>query len=186
MKDIFLTRLLLSLTIFLSGDLTANDANLEFKIKAGYLYNFTKFITWPEIKSPTFNLCILGNDPFGAAINPIEKKTAFNRTIKIVRLAEEKFLSNSTSAIDCQILYLGNSSNAKILLERIQSYPKQPGTLIVGDSEESIANGEMINFVNRDGKIKLQIDLHSVKQSELKISAKLLEIAELFKDRNHE
>lgn len=186
MKDIFLTRSLLSLTLLFSGSLTANAANLEYKIKAGYIYNFTKFITWPEIKSPTFNLCILGADPFGSAIDPIENKTAFNRSIKIFRLAEEDYLSNSNPEINCHILYLGGLSNTKTLLEKIQAHPKQTGRLIVGDNEEAIANGEMISFINRDGKIKLQIDLQSVKQSELKISAKLLEIAELIKGSRHE
>ena len=74
MKDIFLTRMLIGLAVLFSGCLVADDANLEYKIKAGYLYNFTKFITWPEVNGATFNLCILGADPFGALIDPIQKK----------------------------------------------------------------------------------------------------------------
>lgn len=187
MKDFFLTRsLLLSLMLLFSGNLASNDANLEYKIKAGYLYNFTKFITWPELKSPTFNLCILGVDPFGDVIDPIEKKTAFDRSIKIVRMTEANFLANKNPILNCQILYLGGSTNPKGILEVIHHRLQQSGTLVVGDSESTVEGGKMINFVNRDGKIKLQIDLQSVKQTELKISAKLLEIAELIKDTNHE
>ncbi len=180
MKDALLTRSLLSLTLLFSSNLASSDANLEYKIKAGYLYNFTKFITWPEFKSETFNLCILGNDPFGEVIDPIENKTAFKRAIKIVRLSEESFLSSSTSQIDCHILYLGGVNNTPQIFEKLHTSPQQKDRLIVGDSGEAVANGEMINFINRDGKIKIQIDLQSVNHSNLKISAKLLEIAELF------
>ncbi|MBK8815078.1 MAG: YfiR family protein [Methylococcaceae bacterium] len=186
MKDAFLTRSFLSLMLLFFSNLASSDANLEYKIKAGYLYNFTKFITWPALKSPTFNLCILGSDPFGEVIDPIENKTAFNRAIKIVRLSEESFLSSSASQIDCHILYLGGVNDTPLILEKIRAYPKQADRLIVGDGGEAIANGEMINFINRDGKIKIQIDLQSVKQTDLKISAKLLEIAELFREPSHE
>lgn len=186
MKDFFLTRtLLISLIVLFSSVLPAAEANLEYKIKAGYLYNFTKFITWPELKSPTFNLCIVGADPFGPIIDPIEKKTAFARSIKIIRLPETEYLAFSEAKFDCHILYLGETSNPKTVLEKTR-HPKKTATLIVGEQEELIQNGEMINFVNRDGKIKLQINLQSVKQSELKISAKLLEIAELVSEPYHE
>lgn len=182
MTDNFLTRLLLSLTLLFSGDLIANDSSLEYKIKAGYLYNFTKFITWPDLTSPTFNLCIVGADPFGTIIDPIEQKTAFNRSIKIIRLAENDYFSNTNPGFECHILYLGSSNETKGFLEKLQSHHLKPkGTLIVTDSESAIPNGEMIDFVNRDGKIKLRINLLSVKQSELKISAKLLEVAEIIK-----
>lgn len=171
--------------ILFSSNLPANDANLEYKIKAGYLYNFTKFITWPELTSPTFNLCIVGGDPFGPIIDPIEKKTAFARSIKIIRLPENEYLSISGTKFDCHILYLGETGNPKTVLEKALRF-KKPATLIVGEEEELIPDGEMINFVNRDGKIKLQINLQSVKHSELKISAKLLEIAEVVKESYHD
>jgi len=49
--------------LLLSQSLYAEDASVEYKIKAGYLFNFTKFVTWADDDSETFNLCILGNDP---------------------------------------------------------------------------------------------------------------------------
>ena len=44
----------------------------------------------------------------------------------------------------------------------------------------------MIGFVNRQGKIKLQINLKMLQQSDLKISAKLLEVAELVGGENND
>jgi hypothetical protein len=183
MKDTFLTRTLLCLALLLPDCLSADDENLEFKIKAGYLYNFTKFIAWPKINSATFNLCIMGTDPFGADIDPIEKKSAFARPIKILRLDEADFLSASNLKTDCHILYVSGTNNLNLVFEKIQASPYKHKILVVGESEAFAAEGGMIGFVKRDSKIKLQINLQSVKQTGLKISAKLLEIAELNQGR---
>jgi len=51
----------------------------------------------------------------------------------------------------------------------------------VGESGEFIEQGGMIGFVNKEGKIKLQINLKTINQSGLKVSAKLLEVADVVK-----
>jgi hypothetical protein len=49
----------------------AADAQLEYQVKAVFLLNFTKFIEWPaaafELPVSPVTICILGEDPFGAA-----------------------------------------------------------------------------------------------------------------------
>jgi YfiR/HmsC-like len=179
MKDTFLSRALLCVAVLFSGCLIADEDNLEYKIKAGYLYNFTKFVTWPDLKSTSFNLCLLGNDPFGGIIAPIEKKSAFTLPIKVIRLDEPE---NPNFAKDCHILYVGGTNIQKSFIETIKASRQQMGALIVGEGDAFASNGGMIGFVNRNGKIKLQINLPSVKRTGLKISAKLLEIAEIIKD----
>ncbi len=186
MKAVPLIRALFCLVLIFSASLSADDGNLEYKVKAGYLYNFTKFVTWPEITGATFNLCILGTDPFGAVIDPIEKKSAFDKPIKVIRLNEAIFLSGPDVKIHCRILYISHSSNPKTAFEKLKIGSHATGMLIVGEGDEFVAGGGMIGFVNRDGKIKLQVNLQSVRQTELKISAKLLEIAELVKEGIHD
>jgi hypothetical protein len=135
----------------------------EYKIKAGYLFNFTKFITWSQINSPTFNICLLGDDPFGELINPIEQHTAFNLPIRLFRL-------NATNKdTHCHIVYVGAGANVKSI--------KTSNTLTVGEDSKFINQGGMIAFVAQDDKIKLQINLKLAQQSGLKISAKLLEVS---------
>ena len=179
MKDAFLSRALLCVALLFSGRLIADNGSLEYKIKAGYLYNFTKFVTWPQIKSASFNLCLLGDDPFGVVIAPIEKKSAFALPIKVIRLDE---VGNSNWATECHILYVSDIQKQKPLFEKIKSSPQKMKMLVVGEGEAFAADGGMVGFVNRSGKIKLQINLLSVKQTGLKISAKLLEVAEIIKD----
>ncbi len=60
-KSLFL--LMLCLLIFSSKTAHARSEN---EIKAVYLYNFIKFITWPqEPTTSDINICIYGDSPFG-------------------------------------------------------------------------------------------------------------------------
>lgn len=139
----------------------------EYKIKAGYLYNFTKFITWSDTTGESFNICILGNDPFGETIDPIEQRSAFNLPIKLFRL------TTVTEDQHCHIVYIGAGKSAKSLKSDLKN------TLIVGEDSAFVSQGGMIAFVKKEDKIKLLINLKLLQHSGLKVSAKLLEVSEV-------
>jgi hypothetical protein len=154
--------------------LCADDSSVEYKIKAGYLYNFTKFITWPADNAETFNLCIVGDDPFGELIDPIEQRSVMGRPIKLSRLDG---LGSITKEPHCHILFVSSSIKYSLTIDVDK-------TLVVGESEDFIVQGGIIRFVNKQGKIKLQCNLKRIKQSGLKISAKLLEVCEVVEGDN--
>jgi hypothetical protein len=163
--------------LLFSPAICAENSSVEYKIKAGYLYNFTKFVTWSDVNSETFNVCIWGEDPFGELIDPIEQRSAFGKPIKLFRFDSLKSLEKE---LHCHILYVSSSVKDKVSGQDFDN------TLVVGESEEFIEQGGMIGFVNKQGKIKLQINLKTIKQSGLKVSAKLLEVAELVKGDNND
>ncbi|TRX00722.1 YfiR family protein [Candidatus Methylobacter oryzae] len=171
MKIINLSGVLLGVAVLFSQHAIADD--VEYKVKAGYLYNFTKFIAWPQDKSETFNLCIVGGDPFGGLIDPIEQRSAFGRPIKLFRF------NNLNKEQRCHILFISASSKDNLSLKDIRGDHK---TLTVGETEDFAAQGGMIGFINRQGKIKLQINLKMLQRSDLAISAKLLEVSELVEE----
>ncbi|MBL6986580.1 MAG: YfiR family protein [Methylobacter sp.] len=180
MKIAYLTGVLFGLALLLSQQVIANDADVEYKVKAGYLYNFTKFISWPDDDSETFNICIVGEDPFGNLIDPIERRSAFGRPIKLFRF-------NSLNIdLHCHILFFSASIEENLLNKDILNILDANKSLTVGESKEFATQNGMIGFVNRAGKIKLQINLKTLQQSDLKISAKLLEVAELIDGDSHD
>lgn len=186
MKHLVISGLMFVLA-WISWDCPASgESHTEPKIKAGYLYNFTKFVNWPPITSQSFNLCILGVDPFGTIINSIENKSALNRPIKLVRLSENDILKSISLGLNCHILYVNGLFDPKLMTAIAHSVSKKDATLVVGESEQFVAQGGMIGFVRREGKIKLHINLLSTKQAGLRISAKLLEVAEYIKDSDHD
>ncbi len=143
-------------------------SSIEQKIKVAYIYNFTKFITWPEYPGDSFNFCILGKDRFGSLFNSLESKTAFGMPIKLVRLQK------LAPADHCHILFLGDRLETNII--KLAPYT---GILTVSEKSQFVQHGGIIGFVIRNGKVKLQINMKRAEQAGLVISAKLLEIAEL-------
>src|SRR5918996_5637940 len=50
---------------------SAQDADLEYRVKAAYLFNFTKFIQWPDAavaNGRSFTICVAARNPFGPAL----------------------------------------------------------------------------------------------------------------------
>lgn len=173
MKIINLLSAFFSLALCFSQSVLAENANAEYKIKAGYLYNFTKFITWPEDNSETFNLCIVGDDPFGELINPIEQRTAFGHPIKLFRRP------HFNREQHCHILFISASVKDDALLKEMLLVRDTVKSLTVGENQDFAFQGGMIGFVKRQGRIQLQINQKTLQQNDLKISAKLLEVADL-------
>lgn len=164
----FFSTKMIALAFLLSSHSLLAEATVEYKIKAAYLYNFTKFITWPDSQSETFNLCILGKDPFGALIDSIETREALGLPIKLVRMRRYD------ASKQCHLLFLG-SATRKDTRELIAS----SGILTVSEKHHFAEYGGMIGFIIKGGKVKLQINLAKLKDSGLEISAKLLEIVEI-------
>ena len=55
-----------------------SETSREYTIKAGFIYNFTKFIQWPESVEASINnqglqFCIAGRDRFGGALDGFSK-----------------------------------------------------------------------------------------------------------------
>lgn len=148
------------------------NETLEFKIKAAYLYNFTKFITWPQTSIPTFNICVVGDDPFQDLLDSLESKTVQDKPIRVFRFASAK------QAKDCQIVYLDKTESSLA--------PRAVGSLTVSSQSLFAESGGMIGFALEDDKIKLHINLKAMKQGGLSISAKLIEVATLVEETEHD
>ncbi|WP_305909374.1 YfiR family protein [Methylomarinum sp. Ch1-1] len=152
----------------------AKQPALEYKVKAAYLYNFTKFISWPDKQSETFNLCILGEDPFGPLLKPLEQRSAMDKPIHLIRL------DTLDQARQCHMLYIGDETRVRSAeLAASSAVNSLHGVLTVSSQPSFAKSGGMIGFVIKEGRVRLQVNLAALKKNGLKISAKLMEVAEL-------
>jgi len=84
-----LSPLLLLCGLCLSFSLSADEpaASNEYRVKAGFLYNFTKFVEWPAeagVQASTdLQVCIYGVDPFGAFLTPVDGRQVKGRRLAI-------------------------------------------------------------------------------------------------------
>jgi YfiR/HmsC-like len=150
---------------------SAEQQSLEYKVKAAFLLNFTKFIEWPASEAShsgsPFNICILGSDPFGLALDQIvQGETVDGRKLVVERIQREGLKS-------CQILYLGKSEKdvREILSVRVQ------GLLTVGEGESFIRDGGMIAFVIENRRVRFYVNLGAARSAALQLSSKLLSVA---------
>ena len=162
----------IALLICLSSGIARSEENLENKIKTAYLYNFTKFITWPKTDNATFNICLLGEDPFQSLLDSLESKMAADKPIKVFRYTEIKQIKN------CQILYFSHpDAHLGIFLANTLVVGSLKSSLTVSSQPFFAEQGGMIGFVLEQEKVRLHINLKALKKSGLEISAKLIEVS---------
>lgn len=170
--------------VLLSGLITAAvqaEESLEYKIKAAYLYNFTKFITWPPIQNDSFNICLIGNDPFRGLLDNLETKTAQDKPIRVYRY------DNVKQATQCQIIYFDTlNSHQSVAVTNALLVGNLSEKLTVGSQPFFVESGGMIGFALEEEKVKLHINLKALKQSGLAISAKLIEVSTVVGEDEHE
>lgn len=152
------------------------EPQAEYKVKAVFLYNFSHFVQWPpqSFATPDAPLVIgvLGENPFGDYLKATVKNEQFqNRTYQIRNYQSVDELS------DAQILFVSKSEEVK--MEKILTGLANHKILTVSDSEDFAVKGGMIQFVKKDNRIKLMINLEAAQQAGVEISPKLLSLAEI-------
>src|SRR6185295_5880226 len=141
----------------------------EYRLKAGFLYNFAMFTEWPAEVGPALNLCIVGNDSFGVEIDALHGKVAGGRTIAVQRNAAGQSLDN------CQIVFIAASAISTLppLLERVRGRP----VLTVADSPGAARRGVALNMTIAQSKVGFEANLHAARGARLNLSSKLLRLA---------
>jgi hypothetical protein len=78
---------------------------------------------------------------------------------------------------DCQILFIGSSEKER--LTEILEAVKNSAVLTVGETDRFLLQEGMINFTKKENKIRLEINLVPAQRVNLKLSSKLLTVADV-------
>jgi hypothetical protein len=146
----------------------------EYQVKATYLYNFARFVEWPATaaatKSDSFAICVLGQDPFGPALDAIVAgETIDGKPVLAKRISKPK------DAVSCRVLYISSSEISR-LREDLAPLDKA-GVLTVSDIPQFSQRGGMIEFVLDGNKIRFEVNLASAEGAGLSLSSELLKVA---------
>jgi len=154
----------------------------EYKIKAAFLYNFIKFVDWPDEKptnEKTITIGIIGKNPFGKAFESVKDKQVKDKKVIIKQfqsLEESKLSNNQIEALRrCHVLFVCHSEKQQI--RKIISTVKDHSVLTIADMPDFLESGGMIYFLKEDEKIRFEINNTAAKQERLKIRSKLLRLA---------
>src|SRR2546430_7019656 len=177
--------LIVALSVSLSGTPEAfaqapdSRDSSEYLIKAGFIYNFAKFVEWPtaafsQPDSPIV-IGVLGTDPFGNVLDRIvEDKKIGPRGFVVKRLKWGKDLKDLR---DCKILFVSASERAHID-EIVQSVKGLP-ILTVGETPGFAERGGMIRFTLEDNRVRFEVNVDAAHDADLNISSRLLTLAKI-------
>ena len=144
----------------------------EYEVKAAYLYNFGSFVEWPTKvgKGDSFAVCVLGKDPFGAALDA----TVAGEVIGDAHVVAKR-LSTIQDLEHCRILFISSSEESQ-LREILAALDKQ-AVLTVSDLPQFIRRGGMVQFVLDGNRVRFEVNVTSAERSGLTLSSQLLKLA---------
>lgn len=152
----------------------------ELQIKAVFLYKFGSYVEWPARAFPREDSALAigvmsADDLAEELVRVVEGRTVGGRPVTVKRVQPGDPLAG------LHILFIGIAGHSR--LGEVLSAAKGRPILIVTDSEGAVEKGSMINFVLVGGKVRFDVAPGSAGQGNLRISARLLEVARKVVDR---
>lgn len=157
-----------SANVVLPGD--GEEANA--KIKAIYIYNFTKYIEWPDsYKEGSFVIGFIGKNT--ALLTELSKmadsKKAGNQNIEIRNIST----LDDNSKYNIVFLLSDNSSQ----LSEVVAKAKGKSTLIVTEKDGLATKGAAINFIVEENKQKIELNKANIEKYKLKVAESLVKMS---------
>lgn len=153
----------------------------EHTLKVAYLYNFTRYISWPDdtwaANDDEFVIGVLGENPFGQTLDLLAaKKLAKKRRIVV------RYFKTLADYKHCHMLFVAAATDQATRAAVIRQTRGQP-VLVVGESMGYCEVGSTINFTMRvDGSIRIEINIDAMNRRRMQASAMLLKLATIVRD----
>ena len=159
--------------------LQAADTSLEYRVKAGFLFNFAKFVQWPAETLPPHDPIQLGLLAPPDVCHTIEQalagKTVAGHPLEVVRLDEMSLQAPP------HIVFVHRS--VAPAQRRIGELLEGHGILVVGETADFAADGGVIGFTTRGDTLRFQVNLAAAEHARLQLSGQLAGLAEIVRPR---
>ena len=156
------------------GSSTPDASTLEYKVKAGYLYNFARFVEWPKTafagpESPFVIGVLDADEAFEVVQSILDTRPVDGRPIAV------RAVNTSQIARGIHILLVTRA--AKKMPEEIIAAAGSAPLLLVGETDQFAERGGTLGFT-RDGEtIRITLNLERALAAGLKVSSKLSSVA---------
>ena len=158
------------------GRMSAEPRPTDTQVKAIYLYNFAKFVTWPakEAKAGAetpLTICVFHATDFA----PVLKEAVAGETVG-GRSIDVKSIDEAKDAARCSILYIDSSASAR--METVLQSVAGRSVLTVSDISGFAERGGMIEFVMEGSRVRFKVGLAAAQKANLILSSQLLKVAQ--------
>jgi hypothetical protein len=159
----------LLLLLFLSGNLVAQQRPIH-EIYSMMMFNFIKYVQWPEVGNGEFVIGIVGNADIYNTMNTYYKGSKLGtKTIVIKRV------STPTDADDCQVIFIDKTRSLDF--DGYNNRVKGKSTLLITDKNGLGERGSGINFKVVDNKLKFELNQRAIEGANLKVAGTLSSMA---------
>jgi hypothetical protein len=151
----------------------AGAVTKEQAVKAGIIFNITKFVVWPSDAREQFNLCVFGDDQLEGALEALYGKRIANKKLALRRNMPDKLLT------ECHIAFIGKQKDKDMqkVLQKLKSMP----VLTISDNPNFIDQGGMVGFVKDGRRVGFEFNLVHIRTAGLNIGSQLLKLAKRVK-----
>jgi YfiR/HmsC-like len=142
----------------------------EDQLKAGYLFNFAKFVEWPaSTPNDALTVCFVG-------ASGIQEALAMDSSDKRIgtRKLSVRSLHESEAPAGCNVLYV-DAKLAEAVRSNVGSI-QQP-TLTVSDAKDFTRDGGIITLYTENNRLRFIVNVRNAQRVGLHISSNLLQLA---------
>lgn len=144
--------------------------DVNSRLKALYIYNFTNMIEWPkELKNGSFNIGIVGESALYNELSKYSSKSVGSQPIKVTSFAD------ASQATACHILFVTKEKSARTA-ELAKKF-KAKSTLVIGEREGALGDGAVINFIIRNNKQSYELSKTNAIKHKLIVGKQLTDLA---------
>ena len=145
----------------------------EYKLRAAYLYNFSKFIRWPDraftSEDDPFLIGVVGKDAFLEISAVLESGKIGTHDISV------RYYSEIDEIKDCHLLYIHQKDPD--LWQPLIRKLKKSDIFTVGEAGTFAKQGGMIQFRTIKNKLRFIINLKAAKAAGFDLDSRLLSLA---------
>ena len=168
--DTMTTLALLVVVAILVMATTARAEPTEAQIKAAYLYNFAKFVEWPDQPANgRFNICIDGDTEIIDAAATLEDKTVAGLRVSVLRV------ETAEAVVACRMVLLDQGWGGLLRPSTIG----RRDLLTVGPGIEFAEEGGTIGLFYSQRKLRFAINIDALAAAGLRVNSKLLNLAHI-------
>ena len=166
--------LLLAVLALAAGSAVASDPAAEISVKAAIVHKIAKFVSWPDTRfeesRQPIRFCVLGDSMTLQAFEKLSDRSIHGRPMRVLRAPEPSLVSSS-----CDVLYLNGAQqqSADVWIAAVKGHP----VLTFGNAGELGGQGSIVTMIVRRNKVRFSIDLNANRNTGLRISGQLLQLA---------
>jgi hypothetical protein len=157
------------------GQESNSEDSLKSELQVAMIFKILDFIQWPSdsFKSSykTFRIGVFGKSPMFDAIRILEEETIKDLQVKV------ELVENINKAKNFHILYVCPREISRI--SSILTATENAKTLTVSKTAGFAKKGGILNFYEKKGKMRFEINLDRAKKAGFKLSSRMLSLSKI-------